>query len=759
MPLEALATLFLFGQIQRVLIIGPKRVARDTWPEAIANFSPSFGWMTIAKAIGDEKKRHAAVRSSAVIVTINFDNLDWLVSNYGDKWPFDMVVVDESTKLRGLRVSIQTHKKSGKKYLAGQGASRAKELARVAHTRVKRWVNLTGTPSLAGLEALWGPTWFVDAGHRLGNSFTAFSHRWFRSVPGSDKQRQVIEPMPFSEAQIRNAIQDITVVVDIKDWVPVGEPVETIIYVDLPAAAQRHYDEMARELATEIDGQVIEAFSAGTKSQKCIAEGTPVLTTDGWKAIELITAADRLWDGDNWVRSEGAVCNGYRQTVSCWGVDMTEDHLVLTDRGWREAKEVLEDAVQDQRLSRFAVRLPNDHCEDRVAAFGQEMEGPLVGALRLRKGNNRDRRKLAVALATCAEVMRVSTRRAARGRKRVARNGVAPGATAMARGETASHQPEEQRLAELRGARHHHVRTLAVAFRKLLARHGAEFRARSATRQTRQRGSLRPLELPLGDHKRAGQQQAAERKNTNPLGDHDDCRSGGQSRVETNHGIQKIQSRLVREPTTRPRVYDIVNCGPQNRFTVRGGDGGVFIAHNCLQIASGAMYTDDQGSWAPVHDEKLEVLKSVSEEALGMPLLVFYHFKSDAARILKAFPKAVMLDDKPKTMEDFKAGKIPMLLAHPASAGHGVDGLQHGTHICFFYSTNWSAENDAQAIERIGPTRQMQSGYDRVVSVIRAVARGTVEESAVKRLKSRISVDQALREGLKKYPRKDLQVI
>lgn len=440
--LEALSILFLFGEVKRVLIIGPKRVARDTWPEAIANFTPSFGWMTMAVAIGDEKKRRAAIQSNSMLVTINFDNVDWLVSNYGADWPFDMVVVDESTKLRGLRVSIQTHKKSGKKYLAGQGASRAKELARVAHTRVKRWVNLTGTPSLAGLEALWGPTWFVDAGHRLGNSFTAFSHRWFRSVPGSDKQRQVIEPMPFSEAQIRNAIQDITVVVDIKDWVPVGEPVETIIYVDLPAAAQRHYDEMARELATEIDGQVIEAFSAGTKSQKL------------------------------------------------------------------------------------------------------------------------------------------------------------------------------------------------------------------------------------------------------------------------------------------------------------------------LQIASGAMYTDDQGTWSPVHDEKLEVLKSVSEEALGMPVLVFYHFKSDAARILKAFPKAVKLDDKPQTMEDFKAGKIPILLAHPASAGHGVDGLQHGTHICFFYSTNWSAENDAQAIERIGPTRQMQAGYDRVVSVIRAVARGTVEESAVKRLRSRISVDQALRDGLKKYQQK-----
>ena len=436
--LEALSILFLFGVIKRVLVIGPKRVARDTWVEGVASFGPSFNWMTVAAAIGDDKKRRAAIAAGCHLTTINFDNLEWLVDNYGETWPFDMVVVDESTKLRGLRVSIQTHKKSGKKWLAGQGATRAKGLARVAHTRVERWVNLTGTPTLAGLEALWGPTWFLDAGFRLGNSFTAFSHRWFRSVPGSSPQQQVIEPMPFSEAQIRNAIQDITLVVDIKDFVAVGEPFENVIYVDLPATAQRQYDEMARELATEIGGQVIEAFSAGTKSQKL------------------------------------------------------------------------------------------------------------------------------------------------------------------------------------------------------------------------------------------------------------------------------------------------------------------------LQIASGAAYTDDKGTWTLVHDEKIEALKSVSEEALGMPLLVFYHFKSDLARILKAFPKARTLDHK-GAQADFEAGKLEMLVVHPASAGHGVDGLQHGTCQCVFFSTNWSAENDAQAIERIGPTRQMQSGYTRAVTVHRIIARDTVEQSAMHRLHSRVSVQEALLEALKNY--------
>jgi SNF2 family DNA or RNA helicase len=173
------------------------------------------------------------------------------------------------------------------------------------------------------------------------------------------------------------------------------------------------------------------------------------------------------------------------------------------------------------------------------------------------------------------------------------------------------------------------------------------------------------------------------------------------------------------------------------------------MTNKCLQIASGAAYIDDQGNWAEVHDEKLHALDSIIEEAAGMPVLVAYQFKSDLARILKRFPQARTLTQDPKMIDDWNAGKVPLLVVHPASAGHGLS-LQHGSNILVFYSTSWNLENDQQVIERIGPTRQAQSGYNRPVFVHRIVARDTLEETVVERIRTKASVQDALLQALKR---------
>lgn len=170
----------------------------------------------------------------------------------------------------------------------------------------------------------------------------------------------------------------------------------------------------------------------------------------------------------------------------------------------------------------------------------------------------------------------------------------------------------------------------------------------------------------------------------------------------------------------------------------------------CLQLASGAVYTDDTSTtFSEVHDAKLQALESVIEEAAGMPVLVAYHWKHDLARLLKAFPKGRHLDQDPQTIRDWNAGKIPVLFAHPASAGHGLN-LQDGGNILAVFSHWWNLEEFQQIVERIGPTRQAQAGHNRPVYIHHIVATGTVDELVMARRDSKRSVQDLLLDAMKR---------
>ena len=170
----------------------------------------------------------------------------------------------------------------------------------------------------------------------------------------------------------------------------------------------------------------------------------------------------------------------------------------------------------------------------------------------------------------------------------------------------------------------------------------------------------------------------------------------------------------------------------------------------CQQICNGAAYLNGSNTeWQVLHDSKLDALESIVEEASGMPILVAYQFKSDLARLKKRFPKSRDLDADPKTIKDWNAGKIQLLLAHPASAGHGLS-LQDGGNILVFFAVDWNLENHLQITERIGPVRQMQSGHDRNVFIYRILARDTVDELVLERLKTKRSVQELLLEAMKR---------
>lgn len=137
------------------------------------------------------------------------------------------------------------------------------------------------------------------------------------------------------------------------------------------------------------------------------------------------------------------------------------------------------------------------------------------------------------------------------------------------------------------------------------------------------------------------------------------------------------------------------------------------VSNKLLQLANGSIYDDEKNTHI-IHSRKLEVLNELVEESQGENMLVFYTFKSDLERIKKEFPDAVKLEDD-KDIKNWNQGKIKMLLAHPASAGHGLN-LQNGGSIIVWYGLNWSLELYLQANARL--QRQGQKNQVRIYRII-----------------------------------------
>ncbi len=165
------------------------------------------------------------------------------------------------------------------------------------------------------------------------------------------------------------------------------------------------------------------------------------------------------------------------------------------------------------------------------------------------------------------------------------------------------------------------------------------------------------------------------------------------------------------------------------------------LTNKCLQIAQGFLY-DENKVVHLIHDQKLQALDEIIEEVQS-PLLVVYTFKSDLKRLKERYKQGVDITSDPKNISKWNKGKIPLMFLHPASAGHGIS-LQDGGHHIVFYGHNWNLEEYLQVIERIGPVRQLQSGYDRNVFIHHIIAKDTIEERVMERLETKKSVQEIL---------------
>lgn len=274
----------VWGEDRPTLVLGPKRVAQHVWPDEVKKWEHLRG-LDVVSITGSADERSRALKLDAPVYATNYDNLVWLRDHFkrgGRAWPFATVVADESTRLKCFRVK--------------QGGVRAQALAQFAHNEVDRWINLTGTPAPNGLIDLWGQTWFLDAGARLGRTFKSFEDRYFawkRAADAFKKGKDGIKQtvLPHSDALIHEKLADICLTLDPKDWFDMRDPVVSVIEVDLPSSAAAKYKEFERELFMQLDGNDIEAFSAAAKTMKC---------------LQLANGAVYLEDGKTWVDVHGA---------------------------------------------------------------------------------------------------------------------------------------------------------------------------------------------------------------------------------------------------------------------------------------------------------------------------------------------------------------------------------------------------------------------------------------------------------------------
>lgn len=177
------------------------------------------------------------------------------------------------------------------------------------------------------------------------------------------------------------------------------------------------------------------------------------------------------------------------------------------------------------------------------------------------------------------------------------------------------------------------------------------------------------------------------------------------------------------------------------------------VGIKCRQIANGAVYNVNH-EVSVVHDEKLDAFSALLEELNGAPALVLYEFNHDRDRILEKFPGTPFIgggqSDKKVAayIMEFNAGKLPVLLAHPASAGHGLNLQQVANHVIWF-GLPWDLELYDQALRRV----YRQGNPNTHVFIHHIIAEKTLDEKVLKVLKQKDRVQRGLLAALKEERR------
>ena len=698
LTLTAIRDMIRDGHAKRALVIAPKRVCQTVWPVECPKWTPE---LTMSVAVGTPKQRKAALDADTHIVVSNYDTLQWLST---EKLKFDIIVFDELTRLKN------------------PSGARFKALAKVIDQIPIRW-GLTGSFTSNGLEDVFGQCKIIDQ-RLLGRSKGAFLQQYFFCL---NQEYGQWEPRNGALEQVMAKIKPATFVLepgDYKDKLPPLHVVEVKCEMDMTA-----YATMKRDFVVEFPDAQAVAVNAAVVTSKlqqiaCIAHDTDVLTEDGWLPIQNITT-QRVWDGVEWVAHDGLIFKGVQPVFACHSVRMTYNHKVLTVEGWKTASEIGLGATAC-RFDREKVRLPDSF---REGGSDQAKMRAVAMPVRLRaRGSSYE--SILTQLGTQTAQLRMPPQQYRAWHDRYA------AFSHLVKHASKMFKHERQRLPQLRRSWDSRLRYVARKFYRVLAGHAVWLCRQFDFGSHQQRWAVLQSQLSMGDICTAGNKPSREHFYRYTGRACNVITSGaceGYADADFMRAIVPVQL-AVGESIEYARTYDIVNAGPRNRFVVRGSDMEPLIVHNC-----GFVY-GDKTKWISHH--KFDRLDELLDENQHANTIIAYGYREELDELKRRYPQAKTLDDD-NAVDNWNAGKIPLLLVHPKSAGHGLN-LQHGGCHIVFLSLPWSLELYEQTVGRLH-----RGGQTRDVWCYVFLTTDTVDERIWSALHDKRSISDVALEALK----------
>lgn len=669
--------LMKLGAIKRVLVICPLSIMDAAWRRDLFR---TVMHRSVEIAHGSREKRAAIIKGTAEIVIINYDGVE-IVQKEIDAGGFDLVVVDEATHLKNV------------------ATKRWKVLNKLIKGDMWLWM-LTGTPAAQSPVDAYGLAKIVNP-KSVPKAFNAF-----RDLVQVRQSVFVFKNRPEAEAIVHSILQP-AIRFTKEECLDLPELLYQTRDVPLSVQQDKYYKLLKKEMLMQAGGEEISAANAAVALNKllqlsCLMYNTDVLTVRGWIPIQNVSPEDIVWDGEEWVSQEGAIYRGDKKVLLIDGVYMTEDHKVLTQSGWKPAGDIQHDK-SSKGFTRASVRLPNGYSEGGDYNRNSRTVCNVAMSVPMWKPSSTEKSVLTGSTPNTPKKLWVSSR------KRNTHYEQNPPVQQLPRHVKSVLQRAGQRLQKLWSSGDRGVYSLEGVLRSFLGRYGIIISEGAYSRENRQRQGVQRRELPLGDSRATTQQYSEKPVYRHPKREANCSPSSENFQYKTSNPVCQNKSLPLgySQGTDTPSVvavYDLLNCGPRNRFVVRGVNGELLIVHNC-----GCVYSDTgEVIEFDVKGRTSELLDIVDEAS--HKIIVFVMFRHTIELVQKALLAeghtvdvihgGVSVSKRAEIFNQFQISPDPRILViQPQAAAHGV--TLHAANTIVWWGITLSLETYMQANARI----------------------------------------------------------